>query len=77
MRERFDQNAGGHPHQGRHLSHPLNEPCKTGSDLAEDFQPLLGCRTGITPATCGPTDGFDDTFAIFTKGLAEGPPSAC
>jgi len=48
---------------------PLDEPCKTGSDLKVDFEPLVGCDTGITPDTCGAIDGFDDTYAILTKDL--------
>jgi hypothetical protein len=57
---------------GGDFNTPLNEPCKTGTDLAEDFQPLLGCNTGITPATCDQVDGFDDTIAVLTQGLAGG-----
>ncbi|WP_440658728.1 endonuclease/exonuclease/phosphatase family protein [Ensifer adhaerens] len=48
---------------------PLNEPCKTGSKLGEDFAPQIGCKPGVTPNTCGPTDGYDDTFAILTGTL--------
>jgi hypothetical protein len=56
---------------GGDFNTPLMEKCKTGSNLMEDFHPVLGCRTS-TPDTCGAIDGFDDTFAIFTKGLAGG-----
>jgi hypothetical protein len=51
---------------------PLFEACKTGKKLGEDFEPLVGCDTGQTPATCGATDGFDDTYAILTDGLIDG-----
>jgi hypothetical protein len=51
---------------------PLFEQCKTGMKVDEDFEPLVGCKTGQTPKTCGGTDGFDDTFSILTSGLIDG-----
>lgn len=52
---------------------PLVEECKTGSDLAVDHVPEIGCKGGEVLKTCGTKDGFDDTFAILTDGLAGGP----
>ncbi|TSD82826.1 hypothetical protein FFK22_041060 [Mycobacterium sp. KBS0706] len=48
---------------------PFVEKCKTGKKLGEDFRPLVGCSTGLTPETCGTTDGFDDSYAILTEAL--------
>jgi hypothetical protein len=55
---------------GGDFNTPLQEKCKTGRNLVEDFQPVLGCKTFMTPDTCGTTDGFDDTIAVFTKGVS-------
>ena len=51
---------------------PLDEPCKTGTKLDEDFEPMMGCATRIEPTSCGTKDGFDDTFAILTSGVIDG-----
>ena len=51
---------------------PLDEPCKTGKKLDEDFEPMMGCATRIEPASCGSKDGFDDTYAVLTSGIVEG-----
>ena len=67
-----DQRAGKTVFVAGDFNTPLNEPCKTGKRLEEDFEPMLGCATRLDPASCGTRDGFDDTYAVLTSGVVEG-----
>jgi endonuclease/exonuclease/phosphatase family metal-dependent hydrolase len=54
------------------MNTPLDEPCKTGSDLLDDASVTVRCSDRITPATCGSQDGYDDTHALFISGIVSG-----
>jgi len=64
-----DQGAGKTVFVAGDFNTPLNEPCKTGKKLDEDFEPMIGCATRLDPASCGTRDGFDDTYAVLTTGV--------
>ena len=48
---------------------PLQEVCKSGEKLNEDAEPMMGCATKLEASMCKGKDGFDDTYAVLTKGL--------
>ncbi|MFZ0854885.1 MAG: endonuclease/exonuclease/phosphatase family protein [Hyphomicrobiaceae bacterium] len=50
---------------------PLYEACKTGDRLDQDTEPMMGCATKLDASACSGKDGFDDTYAVLTKGLIE------
>ena len=67
-----DQSAGKTVFVAGDFNTPLNEACKTGKKLEEDFEPMMGCATRLEPTSCGTRDGFDDTYAVLTSGVIEG-----
>lgn len=48
---------------------PLQEVCKAGEKLGDDAEPMVGCATKLDASACAGRDGFDDTYAVLTKGL--------
>lgn len=70
---RADVSEGKSVYVAGDFNTPVSEKCKTGTKLAEDATPQASCKIKITPDTCGAVDGYDDTIAIFSKGLAGGP----
>ena len=62
-----DREAGKQVFVAGDFNTPLDEPCKTGKKLDEDFEPMTGCATRIDPASCGSKDGFDDTYAVHLR----------
>jgi hypothetical protein len=68
-----DVSAGKTVYVAGDFNTPLEEPCKTGSKIEEDFDPpAIGCNTSLTPASRGTRDGFDDTFAVLSSGMIGG-----
>ena len=70
---RIDFDKGKSVYVAGDFNTPVNEPCKTGVKLVPDNEPEIGCNKGVVADTCGAKDGFDDTIAIFDRGLTGGP----
>lgn len=66
---RQDLDAGKSVFVAGDFNTPLQEVCKTGEKLSEDAEPLMGCGTKLEASACRGKDGFDDTYAVLTKGL--------
>ena len=66
---RQDLDAGKSIFVAGDFNTPLQEVCKTGEKLSEDAEPLMGCTTKLEASACRGKDGFDDTYAVLTKGL--------
>ena len=63
---------GGSVYVAGDFNTPLDEPCKTGTDLENDADFEVGCKIRVTANTCK-GDGFDDTIALLSGSIGGGP----